>query len=74
MGWLKIQKLEYLENGHNFFTKQKNSLPVTQMTHFEKLIVLLAEVTFKAGVSKGSILGPIFSLVYTLRGLIFVWI
>ena len=39
MGWLKIQKLEYiLRMKHNFSIKQKNSEPVPQMAHFEKLL------------------------------------
>ena len=37
MGWLKIQKLEYLEKGHNSSMKYKNSKSAPQKTHFEKL-------------------------------------
>ena len=37
-GMVKIQKLEYLRTKHNFSQKQKNCLPVSQMTHFEKLL------------------------------------
>ena len=34
MGWLEIQKLEYLENGTQFFYEIKKSQPMPQMTHF----------------------------------------
>ena len=37
MGWLKIQKLKYLENRIELFYEIKNSEPVPQVTHFEKL-------------------------------------
>ena len=31
------QKLQYLKTEHNFSMKQKNSKPVPQMAHFERL-------------------------------------
>ena len=34
MGWLKIQKLEYLENGNKKNNKKKSE-SVPQMKHFE---------------------------------------
>ena len=37
MGWLKIQKLEYLENGTELFYEIKKFLTVSRMTHFKKL-------------------------------------
>ena len=37
MGWLKIQKLKYLENETQFFYKIKKIPNLHQMTHFEKL-------------------------------------
>ena len=36
--WLKIQKLEYHENGMELFYKIKNAETVPQMAHFEKLL------------------------------------
>ena len=46
MGWLKLQKLEYLENRTKISYGIKNSYSVPQMTTFEKLS-FVAEVTFK---------------------------
>ena len=38
MGWLKIQKLEYLENGKQLFYKIKKFLTFASDEHFEKLM------------------------------------
>ena len=38
MGWLKIKNLNISGTEHNFSMKQKNSEPVPEIVHFEKLL------------------------------------
>ena len=46
MGWLKIQKLEYLENGTWFFYEIKKILNLYLRWHILRSYRFLAEVTF----------------------------
>ena len=46
MGWLKIQKLEYLENGTLFFYEIKKILNLYLRWHISSSYRFLAEVTF----------------------------
>ena len=47
MGWLKIEKLEYLENGTWLFYEIKNFLICASDDTFWEVIVFVTEVTFK---------------------------
>ena len=51
MGWLKIQKLEYLENGTELFYETKKILNLYLRWHILRSYRFVAEVTFKVGLS-----------------------
>ena len=59
MGWLKIQKLEHLENGTKIFYEIKKSLTCASDDNFLTSYCFVAEVTFKTIVlEKAFILSP----------------
>ena len=48
MAWLKIQKLEYLENGTKLFYEIKKKLTRALNDTFSEVTVFVAEVTFNS--------------------------
>ena len=53
IGWLKIQKLEYLENGTQFFYEIKKFLTCASDGHILRSYRFLAEVTRKLPETRG---------------------